>query len=419
MTEHYDAIVVGAGITGASTAYHLVGAGLRRVLLLERGAPASGGTGKSAAVVRQHYSTPLLARLAKQSVGMLQSIDAEIGGGAFSQCGYVMLIPPDLKAAAEGNMAMQRDVGVDTRWLDDDEIDRMLPWINRDGVAGVVYEKEGGYADPVRVTEAYVSRFQKIGGEFRERTPCRGLLRDGDRVSGVLLEDGEIMAGAVVNAAGPWAAPLAIGAGIEIPLRSVREQDSIWQARENRQLPDKSVSNAVDAIYLRPMGEGRFLIGQGFPKDYIDVDPYNYREAADADFINLILQRADRRFPTLAGMTPYNYREAADADFINLILQRADRRFPTLAGMTLVTAYAALYDVTPDWYPFIGPRRGLKGYFDACGGSGHGFKIGPAIGQALAGWIAEGRVEDDFARLSHDRLAEGRLFTGAYGGNRG
>lgn len=388
MTEHYDAIVVGAGITGASTAYHLVGAGLRRVLLLERGAPASGGTGKSAAVVRQHYSTPLLARLAKQSVGMLQSIDAEIGGGAFSQCGYVMLIPPDLKAAAEGNMAMQRDVGVDTRWLDDDEIDRMLPWINRDGVAGVVYEKEGGYADPVRVTEAYVSRFQKIGGEFRERTPCRGLLRDGDRVSGVLLEDGEIMAGAVVNAAGPWAAPLAIGAGIEIPLRSVREQDSIWQARENRQLPDKSVSNAVDAIYLRPMGEGRFLIGQGFPKDYIDVDPYNYREAADADFINLILQRADRRFPTLA-------------------------------GMTLVTAYAALYDVTPDWYPFIGPRRGLKGYFDACGGSGHGFKIGPAIGQALAGWIAEGRVEDDFARLSHDRLAEGRLFTGAYGGNRG
>ena len=388
MTEHYDAIVVGAGITGASTAYHLVGAGLRRVLLLERGAPASGGTGKSAAVVRQHYSTPLLARLAKQSVGMLQSIDAEIGGGAFSQCGYVMLIPPDLKAAAEGNMAMQRDVGVDTRWLDDDEIDRMLPWINRDGVAGVVYEKEGGYADPVRVTEAYVSRFQKIGGEFRERTPCRGLLSDGDRVSGVLLEDGEIMAGAVVNAAGPWAAPLAIGAGIEIPLRSVREQDSIWQARENRQLPDKSVSNAVDAIYLRPMGEGRFLIGQGFPKDYIDVDPYNYREAADADFINLILQRADRRFPTLA-------------------------------GMTLVTAYAALYDVTPDWYPFIGPRRGLKGYFDACGGSGHGFKIGPAIGQALAGWIAEGRVEDDFARLSHDRLAEGRLFTGAYGGNRG
>lgn len=388
MTETYDAVVIGAGITGACTACHLIGSGMKRVLLLDRGGPASGGTGKSAAIVRQHYSTPLMARLARESIGMIREADAEAGGGAFTQCGYVMLVPPDLRAAAEGNMALQQGVGVDTRWLEDDEIDRMLPWLNRDGVYGVIYEKDGGYADPVQVTEAYVNRFREAGGEFRERTPCRGLLRQGDRVTGVLLEDGEVTAGAVINAAGPWAIPLAASAGIDMPMRVVREQDSIWQARENRELPDKSVSNAVDAIYLRPMGNGRFLIGQGFPKEYFDVDPYNYREAADDSFVDLILERADHRFPPLA-------------------------------GMTLISAYAALYDVTPDWYPFIGPRQGLKGYFDACGGSGHGFKIGPAIGKSLARWIAEGKVEDDFAQLSHDRIAEGRLFSGAYGGNRG
>ena len=388
MSVTYDAIVVGAGITGASTAYNLMNAGMKRVLLVERGTPASGGTGKSAAIVRQHYSTPLMARLAKDSIGMIQEADASGGGGAFTQCGYVMLIPPPLKAAAESNMAMNREVGVDTRWLEDAEIDSMLPWLNRDGVGGVVYEKDGGYADPVRVTEATVNQFRKAGGEFRERTPVRALLRQGDRVTGVLLEESEVTAGAIVNAAGPWAVPLAQSVDIDMPMRAVREQDSIWQARENRGLPDKSVSNAVDAIYLRPMGEGRFLIGQGFPKDYFDVDPYNYRESAEDDFINMVLERSDNRFPPLA-------------------------------GMTLITAYAALYDVTPDWYHFIGPRQGLKGYFDACGGSGHGFKVGPAIGQSLARWIAEGRVEDDFAQLSHDRIAEGRLFTGAYGGNRG
>jgi sarcosine oxidase subunit beta len=81
--------------------------------------------------------------------------------------------------------------------------------------------------------------------------------------------------------------------------------------------------------------------------------------------------------------------------------------------------YAALYDVTPDWYPFVGPRVGLVGYADANGGSGHGFKLGPAIGRSLARWLVEGEVEEDFKRLSHDRLASGRSFAQGYGGNRG
>ena len=88
--------------------------------------------------------------------------------------------------------------------------------------------------------------------------------------------------------------------------------------------------------------------------------------------------------------------------------------------MTLISSYAALYDVTPDWYPFVGPRAEIAGYFDASGGSGHGFKIAPAIGAELAGWILTGApAKPDFAQLSFDRIAAGRLFQGAYGGNRG
>ena len=75
--------------------------------------------------------------------------------------------------------------------------------------------------------------------------------------------------------------------------------------------------------------------------------------------------------------------------------------------------------MTPDWYPFIGPRRALTGYYDACGGSGHGFKLGPAIGDELARWIVTGEAAEDFARLSYDRLADGRPFVQAFGGNRG
>jgi glycine/D-amino acid oxidase-like deaminating enzyme len=87
--------------------------------------------------------------------------------------------------------------------------------------------------------------------------------------------------------------------------------------------------------------------------------------------------------------------------------------------MKLIEAYAALYDVTPDWYPIVGPRAGVAGYADFSGGSGHGFKIAPAIGRELAGWLLTGKVADDFRQFSHDRIAQGRLFVQSFGGNRG
>ena len=162
----------------------------------------------------------------------------------------------------------------------------------------------------------------------------------------------------------------------------------MWQAPSGRRLPAVSISNGVDAIYLRPLGQNRFVIGRGFPKDYSDVDPYNYKA------------------------TP-------DEDFIAEVQERTIRRFPAFQGMRLIEAYAALYDVTPDWYPFVGPRAGLEGYADFSGGSGHGFKIAPAIGRELSGCILTGEASDDFRQLSYDRIAAGRLFVQSFGGNRG
>ena len=387
MSNKFDVIIIGAGITGASISYHLKKNGVNKILLIERGDAASGGTGKSAAICRQHYSTSLMARLARESIGIMAQIEKE-KAGSFFQSGYMMLLPSTLTEAAAKNLKLQHSVGVETRFLSELEITKMAPWLNTDGVAAVIFEKSGGYADPVRITEYFVHKFVENGGEFRSNTPCRGLIRQNDKITGVVLDSGSLHAGLVVNAAGPWAPIIAKMAGIELEVRAVREQDSIWQARSNRPLPNVSISNAVDSIYVRPMGENRFLIGQGFPKDYFDVDPYNYKQTADDEFVNLILQRASNRYPTLE-------------------------------GMRLMSAYSALYDVTPDWYPFIGPRSDIRGYCDASGGSGHGFKVGPAIGRELANWIVDGETSKEFSQLSYDRLANRQLFRGAYGGNRG
>jgi len=388
MSRTYDVIVVGAGITGASTAYHLKRCGVERVALFERRSPAAGGTGKSAAIVRQHYSTALLARLTQESIGLFLAMPDEIGADSgYVQSGWCFLVPDTMMEAAQANMDLLQSCGIDTRFLEPGEIAKRMPWLNPEDVAGVAYEPNGGYADPVRTTEAYVEGFRNVGGTVYDNTPVRALLRLGDRVTGILTDDGPIEAGSVVNSAGPWSKFLAESAGIELELRSVREQDTVWEARSDRPIPEVSISNAIDAIYLRPLGQRRFVVGRGFPKEYIDVDPYNYKETADEDFVSDVQARLEHRFPPFAGA----------------------RR---------IDSYAALYDVTPDWYPFVGPRNGLLGYYDACGGSGHGFKIGAAIGRHLSHWISENEVDNDFYGLRYDRLAANERFVGAYGGNR-
>ncbi|MDP6707358.1 MAG: FAD-binding oxidoreductase [Alphaproteobacteria bacterium] len=389
MPETFDAIVVGAGITGASTAYHLKKRGLERVLLVEREAPAAGGTGKSAAIIRQHYSTPVLSALTRDGVAMLSAMEEELGQpSGFVQSGWYFLVPEEMLEQAERNIAMHQELGIETGMLTERTIIETMPWLNREGVGRVVHEPLGGYADPVQATEAYVAGFKALGGDFRDRTPVRRLLRQPGRITGIETDDDEISAGTTVNAAGPWACFLAESAGLELPLRAVREQDTVWQARGNRPLPTAPISNAVDATYIRPLGENRYVLGRGYPKDYVDVDPYNYKLTADDDFIRVVQERVEHRVPPMA-------------------------------GMTLIASYAALYDVTPDWYPFYGPRQGLKGYADASGGSGHGFKIGPAAGRTLADWIVDGETSDAFRALSYDRVPEDRLFTGNLGGNRG
>jgi sarcosine oxidase subunit beta len=389
MEQSYDIVVVGAGISGASTAYYLQASGAVKVLLIERDTPASGGTGKSAAIVRQHYSTPLMARLARQSIGIFSSMSSTLGGsGGYVKSGYHLVLPEHMLKTALRNAEMQRGVGVRTEAMSNDAWTQSLPWLNQEGVAGVLFEADGGHADPVASTEVYIAAFKRAGGTVSTRTPARALLREGDRITGIQLDGRTISAGVVINAAGPWAKPLAESAGLQLQMRSVREQDTVWEARGGRPLPQGSVSNAVDAIYLRPLGDRRFVVGRGFPKDYVDVDPYNYKETADDVFI---------------------------AD----VQSRLELRFPSFAGARLIASYAALYDVTVDWYPYVGPRSNTAGYVDFCGGSGHGFKIAPAMAQELAQLILSGTAAEDFKQLSYDRIESGRTFAGSYGGNRG
>ena len=388
MAENYDVIVVGAGIVGASTAHYLKKKGVGKVLLIDRGAVASGGTGKSAAIVRTFYTIPVMARLARHAVELFHGLKDEVGrDGGFHATGFTQLVPPEWADIAKEKVAMHQDLGIDTALVPESEWESRFPWLNPEGVGAIVAERDSGYADPVQTTEGFVARFVEAGGEFRPATPARALVRESDRVTGVVLEEGEIGAGAVVNAAGPWAKFLAESVDLELPLRAVREQDAVWVVRGDRPLPATPVANPIEAVYMRPMGAGRWLFGRGFPKPYHDVDPYNFKQTCDNDFV---------------------------LD----VYERWCKRIPSLQSSTFLHGYSALYDVTPDWIPFMGPRSGVDGYYDACGGSGHAFKTGPIFARELVDWIVDGEVADDYRRFSFDRVAAGDLFAQSFGGNR-
>jgi len=386
--EFFDVIVVGAGIIGASTAFYLKKQGVSNVLLLEKNQIASGGTGKSAAIVRSYYSVPVMARLAKEAVSLFHNLEEEIGTkGGFNNTGFTVLVSPEWLDKAKEVISMNNKLGINSEFIPERDWENNLPWLNPEGVGAVVYEKDSGYADPVQTTEGFVNSFKNIGGVFKQRTAVRELIREGDSIRGVILESGKIYSEAVVNAAGPWSKFLAESVKLELPMVSVREQDSIWEFRTKKGMPNSPVANQIEATYMRPMGDGRWLLGRGYPKDYHECDPYNFKESGDEEFLDDLYKRCCQRIPGLQ-------------------------------GSKMINSYASLYDVTPDWIPFVGPRDGIKGYFDASGGSGHAFKTGPIFARELSEWITKDKVNDDFRQFSFDRIKNNQMFIQSFGGNR-
>ncbi len=389
MLKTADAVVIGAGVNGASTAYNLVKAGLGKVVLLDKGLIASGGTGRSAAIIRQHYSHPELVRMVKRSVEIFHHFEDEIGGNSgFVNCGWAFLAPEYVSDGLSRNLKMQKSLGIDTREIDREELSRMEPRIDLSGVHRITYEPASGYADPHATTYAYVQRFREAGGELLPMTAAEGLRVEKERVAAVSTSQGDIATRIVVNAAGPWAGRVGRWAGLEVPIEVTREEEILLETVDVGGPPRLVFSDMAKAIYYRPDGLSRTVVGRGFPKEYEQVDPNRFNQSADPAFI----------------------RETH-----GLFLQR----FPSFQKALPIDAYTGLYDVTPDWNPILGKVDGVGGFYMCAGFSGHGFKIAPSVGEVMAEVITTGKVRAvDISGFALSRFKRGNLIQGAYGGNR-
>lgn len=386
-----DAVVIGAGINGAATAYNLVKRGMKDVILLEKQLIASGGTGRSAAIIRQHYSSDELVRMVRRSVDVFTNFEDEIGGECgFVNTGWAFLVPDYVSDGFSENLARGQRLGVDVREVSTADLNDIEPRVDLSDVHRCAYEPGSGYADPRGTTHAYVQRFIQLGGRLTQLTPASGLILsdDGSTVEGVKTEAGDISAGIVVNAAGPWAERVAAWAGVELPLEVTREEEIIYDVELAGGPPRLCFSDMAKAIYYRPDGTSRMLVGRGYPKDYQVVEPDGYNQEVDSDFIEETTTRLQARWPSFD-------------------------------SILAIDSYTGLYDVTPDWHPVLGSVDGVEGFQICAGFSGHGFKIGPAIGELMAEEIMDGPGSSiDAGRFNLRRFTEGKLIGAAYGTNR-
>jgi sarcosine oxidase subunit beta len=385
MSQTFDVIVIGGGISGCSTAFQLAQRGLK-VAVLEKANIGDGPTGKSSAIIRQHYSNDLTARMALYSLRVFQNFEERVGGECgFTRTGFVCVVAAKDLAGLEANIALQRRVGIQTELLSPESAREIMPGLETADVVRAAYEPESGYADPYLTVNAFANAARRVGVKVFTGTEVTGVRFAGGKVVGVDTFQEKLDAPLVLNSAGPWATRVAKMAGVEAPINPCRVQVSTFARPTGYESVHPVVADFIHATYFRSETGQLTLVGL--------IDP------GEADAI----------------VNPDNYKEQVDTEFVLDSGERLIRRFPPMELSQSTGGYAALYDITPDWHPIIDEVPAGSGFFICAGFSGHGFKLGPAVGVLAADLLTRSSTaEFDPSMFRLSRYAEGKPVRGQY-----
>lgn len=379
-----DAVIIGGGVIGCAIQYHLAQLGMTDTVLLERDVLGSGSTGRSQAICRMHYSNPITTALAWQSLAVFTDFDQRVGGqSGFVKTGYLVVVKDSDRSGLERNVAMQQELGVATGLASRDDLAQLAPMVTLFDDECAAWEPESGYADPHLVTTSYAARARERGGRILMRTPAAGIETAGGRAQAVVTAAGaRIATGTVIVAAGPWSQQVLAGVGVDAPLLPVRHQVATVVRPADRIPHHPTVGDISQSFSFRPDGSSLTMMGYG------DDDP-----EPDPDLFPQGVELAD----------------TASA------LERLARRVPGMAESYYRGGWSGLFTTTPDWHPILDAAPGVAGLYCAIGFSGHGFKLSPAVGKAMAELVAEGRARDvDLTPLRFGRFAEGDLLESSY-----
>ncbi len=378
MSETADVVIVGAGIIGGSVAFHLLerDPALRIVVLEKEPEPGTGATSKATGGVRFQFSTEANVRLTQLSYRYFTHAEEILGSPVdFTRHGYLFVTTdPATLEQCRHNVALQRGLGVASELLTPAQIQTHLASLVTHDLVGGTFCADDGSADPYSMLRAFLARGRGRGLRLLTEHPVTGLVRSGERVTGVRTPRGEWSAPIVVDCAGPYADQIGAMAGVSIPSKPYRRQVMVTEPLPLLPPVFPLIVDLDTGFYVHRQGQSAVLMG-GTDKD---IKP--------------------------------GLDTTVDWDAFDAVFRAAAIRVPPLAEAQVMRAYAGVRDLTPDYHGILGPAAQAPGLHVACGFSGHGFMHAPAIGILMTEILLDGRAGSmDIAPLSLDRFAAGRL----------
>ncbi len=396
MKSSAQVVVIGGGVVGASVLYHLTKAGWTDVLLLERRELTAGSTWHAAGGMHTLNGDPNVARLQQYTIQLYEQIEKESGQDCSIHLPGGLMLASDETRMDFLRMAVARGryLGMQLEMISANEARDLFPLLDPQYFVGALYDHVEGHVDPTGVTRAYVKCAQMAGAEVRQHTPVTALTQRSDGTWDVHIENGDpIHAEHVVNAGGLWAREVGRFVGIELPVLAMEHHYLLTEnmpevadyvAKTGHEMP--MALDFAGEIYIRQEG-GAMLLGTYEQ----DCRPWSPKETPWDFGSQLLKPDLDRIAPELAV---------------------AFKHYPAMGTIGIRRTVNGPFTFAPDGNPLVGPVRGLRGYWVACGVMA-GLSQGGGVGLALATWMTSGDHGDLLTTPIHDRLTAANAVWGA------
>ena len=373
--NNYDVIIVGAGISGAAIAYNLAVKGVTNVLVLDKSYFTSGATGRCGAGVRQQWSTEHNCILAKKSMEFFEKAQEILeyeDDIEFKQEGYLILATtPAEDKDFDKNVILQNSLGIPSRKLTKAEALQIVPHLNPDAFISATFCNTDGHLNPFKMTEAYMLAAKRLGVTFKFFEEVTEIKANNKEIESVVTNKDIYYTKVVVNAAGGYSKEIGDLAGIDIPVYAENHEILATEPVEKMQGP--MVMSFTKNIYCQQVPHGAFIMGRSNP----DVER--------------------------------NHDISSTWHFLDEMSKTLVHILPKVGELRVVRQWGGSYNMSPDRQPILSDTKALKGFYMACGFSGHGFMFAPMTGLLMSELILGEEPTVDMAPLHLDRFKDGEF----------